>query len=1097
MKRKLRVFAMLLAAVMMFNEAGVVYATSDAGKVVVETSVSDNEAVELDETVSGNDADESVDVTENDGTVEGEESVIEEGTEEDIDVEEETEIVEEETESEEVSEETVSAGDAAVEEEETVSANDLEEVMLSDFDFPGMELSAEMVAQKAEVAAVVAELENAVPGEDYVDNILIFTAESGEKAKEIAAAYNQENVFWQDGIAMIHVPYATLDVLKVAADMNNNLPAVYPNLIYKATNLGTADAVLVENETAKDVEASSDVNAKAVAYTNDAGYANQWHHGMIGDVDAWNANVTGAGVDVVVIDSGIDSDHPDLKANIKGVYSTVYKTGLSGYPVDENGNLIRYMNDLDKAVYLSGEDENGHGTHVAGIIAADDNTIGGVGVAPEANIHSIRALDANGAGTSVMIYLALKKAQEIKPDVVNMSLGSLYYDYLEAPEVAKLINAGTVVVASAGNDGDTHVSQQKNYPAGYPNVISVGALERDGDLAWFSTNGDWVTIAAPGGTLHGSYDAAIANNFKYNANDIYSTYLNGGYAYMAGTSQASPVVAGTIALLIDSRETELAKVKGKSKVTKITNIMLKSAYDGIYYDNNYYGWVYGALNASEAILSAEVGKPTFSASTVIDGTKASQPTIAAGDDKYIIVKADNEDALVMVTTNGKTPNWSNAEYWDYGEVYVPANKSGNMTVKAVVEFGDKKVSANQKYKLVATAKSISAKNGTVQEIMIGKSVKMEVVFNPVYTTDQKMTWTTSDKTKFSVNANNGTVKCTAKAKTGDTATITGTLKSDPTKKVIITVKAVDKGRSTVTLADSKVTLSLATYESNKHSMKSTYNLAKDVTANCKVSYTSSNKKVAVVDEKTGKITAVGKGSCNITVKALDGSGKKVVKKVKVTSLMDYMEVYTADYWNYAYSSAYGGSNGTISIANGSSIKLNTYVEGFDGKAPSNKKINWTTTNKDVKVTGGKLVCGKDVPAGTKATVTGAAADGSGLSVKFTVTVYDKPSKIGWKEMKSNGNYTIKTSCKANVAHGDFIEDVGFPYIFSPVGKNNVYTSMTYTFSNPDVCYFDYEYDRETDSYYTVIRGAKKGKCVITYKTLDGSNKSCKFTITVK
>ncbi len=1065
--KKLRLVAMMLAAVMMFNEAGFAYATSELNNViedavVVEEAVSDNAAAVSngDATVTISDNDVYEETVENNG----------ETTEVSGEVSEE-ESVPDSNEEKIIREDTVSENDMQIEEGEITAA-----------DFPGMELSAEMIAQKAEVAAVVAELESAVPGEAYVNNLLIFTADTKEDAEKIAAAYNQENVLWQDGIAMMYVPYDTIDVLKLAADMNNNLPAVYPNLIYKAANVGTA---VVEEDVTEKTDSSPEALAGGVSYASNADYAKQWHHSMAGITDAWDVNVTGDGVKVAVIDSGIDTDHPDLVDNIKGAYSTVYETNWLGYPVDENGNMIWYVEDLDKAAYLTPEDEYGHGTHVAGIIAAANNDIGGVGVAPEADIYSIRALDENGSGTSYMIWLAVKKARELKVDVINMSLGTLIYDYIEAPEIANAIKDGIVVVAAAGNEGGYYSEEQKNYPAGFPSVISVGAQEKDGDLAWFSTWGDWVTIAAPGGTLYGSMEEAYNNNLVYGSDDIYSTYLNGTYGFMAGTSQASPVVAGTVALILDARDNELAKVKGKSKVTKITNILLDSA-DGASYSADW-GYVYSTLNASEAVLSANVGKPVLTPSTVIDATKASQPTIASGNSEYITVTADNEDAVILVTTNGKNPTWTTYEYYGYGEIQIPAAKTGNVTVKATVMFGDRKLTTTQKYKMVAKAESIYAKNGEAQNITIGKSVTMEVVFNPVYTTDKKMKWTSSDTVKFPVNAKSGAVKCTTKAQAGDTATITGILEADPTKTVTVTVTAVAKGVSTVTLANPKDVLQLATYESTKHSMKASYDLANDITANCAVSYTSSNKKVATVDEKTGLINAVGKGSCNITVKALDGSGKKVVKKVKVTALMADLNVGTAygtwSYMNDYMDEAYAGQ---VAIAKGCSIKFNTYAYGYAYGAVSNKKINWTSTNPNVKVSGSKIVCNKNAATHEKATLIGEAADGSGLYVKFDVTVYDKPTKLAWKISGRE-----KTSVNVTVKLGKFHEWVGSPYVFYPQ-NGDVYLMLSRTMSNTDVCYFDYDAEGNWG-----LVATKKGKCVITYKAQDGSNKTCKYTITVK
>lgn len=1118
MKRKMRVLAALLAAVMMFNDSGVAYATEIVANEAVESVSGNDEIAPVEESivddamVSEGDAEVNEDVSTGDVTDEVE---TEAEVETEVEVEEESEEVIEEAET------TVSANE--VEETEIEEAPKAEEIP-EGFNFTGMELSEEMVAQKAEIAAVVASLEGAVAGEDYIDGSMIFFANSEEEAKAIAAAYNTENVFFQSGIAMIQLPYATVDVLTEAADMSNNLPAVYPNIIYKTTNLEKVEGTAVERkntvsvkqmaeekiqaelsaldaklavkkaaeeaaqaettaETVVEVKTEELAPLSSVKYADDADYAKQWHHDVVGTEDAWKAGITGEGVKVAVIDSGIDSDHPDLKANIVAVESTVYKTDRYGYPIDERGNRVEDVEDL---VFLSGEDENGHGTHVAGIIAADDNTIGGVGVAPDADIYSIRALNAQGSGSSLMICWALEKAIELNVDVVNMSLGSHVYDYAEAPLIKKLIDNGTVVVAAAGNEG-YYLYDQKSYPAAYPSVISVAATYKVNgyqDLSWFSTFGNWVTIAAPGGYAKGSvYDFT-----GYDANDIYSTYLNGTYAFMAGTSQASPVTAGTVALVLQSREEELGNLNGKKKVDKVKNILLASENDEYYFSD--YGYVYGGLNTAAAVLSSvKLDAPTFKASKVIDDIKAKQPTIAAGYDEYITVSSTSENAIIYVTVNGKNPTANNWQYAGYGSVKVPADKSGTMTLKAVVELGDKKASATQKYKLVATAQSIEAKYGAEQNVVIGGSIKMPVVFYPEYTTDKKMEWVSSDKEKFTVNKTNGTVKCTKKAKAGDTAIITGTLKADKTKVVTVKVTAVEKSGVSVELKNASKTLELATYVTDQ-GLADYYDLSKDVTAkNCTVTYTSSNKKVAYVDENTGLIIPLSKGSCKITVQAMDGSKKKVVKKVTVVNPISYIGIdnLTDGSWTW---STYGDTGAMeVNVAKGCSIKLSTYVSGYYGNAASNKKINWTTTNDAVKVKGNKLVCSKTARVSSNyVTVTGTAADKSGIKVVLYVRVWDKPYAIAWGNDSSDMAKNVKTTVEHRSAV--YFEDPGFWYVKG--SGTDMYKYFSCSMSNPDVCYWDVDEDG-----YLILVGAKKGTCVITYKALDGSNLTAKCTVTVK
>lgn len=1120
MRKVTKVLAYLMALLMAISTPlNVLAQESDT----VSGNVEIIESVEFDETVSDNEDDvaEDVETVSDNEVIVDEENTVSDNEEVTVSDNEELEVEEVVFDNMGM---TVSANATEISEE--VEAKENSEA----FGFSGMKLTETMLEQKAEIAAIVASLEDAVAGEDYVDGVMLFFANSEEEAKEIAAAYNTDNVFYQDGVGMIQLPYATVDVLTLAADMSNNLPALYPNIIYTASELGAVELDVVDTDKSESVKQkatekvsaeketleyrleeqkkiskeaqesaievekenvlveSDKVHTEALAplssiqYADDVDYGKQWHHDVVGTETAWNLGITGEGVKVAVIDSGIDSDHPDLKENIAAVESTVYKTNILGWPVDEDGNLVEYVEDL---VFLSGEDENGHGTHVAGIIAADDNTIGGVGVAPDAEIYSIRALNAKGSGSSLMIYLALQKALELNVDVVNMSLGSHVYDYTQASAIKKLIDNGIVVVAAAGNEG-YYLYDQKSYPAAYPSVISVAAtysVNGYQDLAWFSTFGDWVTIAAPGGYAQGS----VYNFIGYDTNDIYSTYLNGSYAFMAGTSQASPVTAGTVALVLQSRKNEMDNIKGKKKVDKVRNILLSTEKEEGYYSE--YGYVYGGLNTADAIISSiDLDAPTMTPSTVIDGTKVKQPTIAAGDNEYITVSSTSSNAIIYVTSNGKNPSDSCWQYAGYGSVKVPANKSGNMTIKATVVFGDKKASTTQKYKLVAKAQGIEAKNGTEQQIVIGGSVKMAVNFYPLYTTDKKMEWTSSDQTKFSVNKTNGTVKCTKKAQVGDTAIITGTLKADPAKVVTIKVTAINKADVSVELKDQKETLTLATYVTDQGYVDY-YDLSADVTAkNCDVTYISSNKKVAIVDEFTGVIIPVGKGSCKITATATDGSKKKVVKKVTVVNPVSSIGVDNLVDGSWGFSSYGYTGELLVNVAKGSSIKMKTYISGYYDGAMNNKKINWTTTDENVKFKGNKLVCGKNATVSSKyVTVTGTAADGSGVKIVLKVRVWDKAKAIGWQ----NGSNTIQKSKIVTITHG-YDESYKEPVFFYSAEEADIYRGGTMIFSNPDVCYLD------VDNYGNVILvGAKKGKCTITYKALDGSNLSCKYVITVK
>ena len=225
----------------------------------------------------------------------------------------------------------------------------------------------------------------------------------------------------------------------------------------------------------------------------------------IDKIDAEMVWPTGNNADTIkvgIIDTGISKDHPDLKANIKGGVNTIRPQ-------------------------KSWNDDNGHGSHVAGIVAALNNSSGVVGAAPLADLYAIKVLNANGSGYLSDVIEGIQWAVAKNMRVVNMSLGTGSDILSMRDAVIAARNAGVVVVAAAGNSGGSVL-----YPAAYPEVIAVSATDQDNQSAWFSSYGPEVDLAAPGVS-------------------IYSTYKSSNYATLSGTSMAAPHVAGAAALLLN------------------------------------------------------------------------------------------------------------------------------------------------------------------------------------------------------------------------------------------------------------------------------------------------------------------------------------------------------------------------------------------------------------------------------------------------------------------------------------------------------------------------------------------------------------------
>lgn len=213
---------------------------------------------------------------------------------------------------------------------------------------------------------------------------------------------------------------------------------------------------------------------------------------------AWDITM-GQGVKVGIIDTGMDYNHPDLKANYAGGYNAV---DTSEPPMDDNG----------------------HGTHVAGIIGAVRDGAGVAGVAPKASLYAVKVLNAEGSGAYSAIIDGIQWAVTNRMDVVNMSLGGPKGSSALKKAVEAAYRAGVTLVIAAGND-----SGPVNYPARYPQAIAVAASDSSDKIAPFSSRGPEITVIAPG----------VAIN---------STYMGGGYKSLSGTSMASPHVAGLAAL---------------------------------------------------------------------------------------------------------------------------------------------------------------------------------------------------------------------------------------------------------------------------------------------------------------------------------------------------------------------------------------------------------------------------------------------------------------------------------------------------------------------------------------------------------------------
>ncbi len=277
------------------------------------------------------------------------------------------------------------------------------------------------------------------------------------------------------GIQVLRVPEDRLDQVLAALSHNPNIEFVEPN--YIAT---TMDEI-----------------------PSDPHFAEQWGLAAIGAPAAWGVTTGSADVTIAIVDTGVDLTHPDL-----------------------DGKIVRgwdFVNDD-----ADPKDDNGHGTHVAGIAAAESNNgIGVAGVSWGAWIMPIKVLNSSGSGSYADVAAGIVYAVDNGAEVINLSLGGSAPSEALRAAIQYAYSANVVVVAAAGNTG----AEGLMYPAAYPEVIAVGAVDRSVNWAAFSSYGQELDLVAPGV-------------------DIVSTCRGASYCVMAGTSMATSHVTGSVALLL-------------------------------------------------------------------------------------------------------------------------------------------------------------------------------------------------------------------------------------------------------------------------------------------------------------------------------------------------------------------------------------------------------------------------------------------------------------------------------------------------------------------------------------------------------------------
>ena len=708
--------------------------------------------------------------------------------------------------------------------------------------FPGMAegytFNEEEIAEKAEVQEY-AEDWRACEENSYVSGELIFLADTKEEALLYAEAYNATLTEYSYGVAVITLNASdefaeatVMNAMEAAADPNSNLPAVWPNYYqYLDTeNLdGMAHASVAEVIVNPSTEGDSDP-----FLSTDSQYC-QWFHYAVNSHIAHKGGITGKGIKVAVIDTGINTSHEE------------------------------FSNALTIDIGCGVEDDNNHGSNVCGIIGAmANNGKGGCGIAPDCTLMSIRVFQNNSA-TEANVVRGINAAVENDANIINMSLGGSNYSDVYQQAIDNAYQEGVVIFCSAGNN----YADSIHYPGGYNHAVSVAALNQNLTRAAFSNYGKTVRYAAPGVQMWAPY--------KF-YNGVSSSTI---YGSMQGTSQASPVMAGCAALLY-----AYVDGSGSQKVENVLAALDKSCtkLPGV-------GVEKGIVNMAKALGMTEdtaaPPKPVFNRTAGTYNTKQLSISITAEPGTLIYYSVDGKPVTYR---NGKLSD--NAILYE-NESFLIGGK-GTITVNAIAVKQSNQLSsanASARYILKPSVEevTVTSKNG-VNYVAQGRTLALQASLYPDYAADKKVTWSITNCPDGKVSiSNSGVVKVNADA---EPKSYLVNATSSNGKTGIFTIKVLKSYNpvTSVNLKNRKVSV-LAGKSLN---IKDITVMHQDKTGGklSDLQWSSSDNTVAVVsvtdssDPSKGAgtltINTIKAGKIKVTGTAKDGNGKSLTIEVNVT-----------------------------------------------------------------------------------------------------------------------------------------------------------------------------------------------------------------------
>ena len=924
-----KVVAVILAASMTFAQTGGVYAAQTVSGEIV--SASENETVievqpssEISqngtETVSGNT--EETEKTAQEKTTGAEETA-------DADVSDPYETVSDD-----------SAEEAA---EASVSGN-ISDVLKG---MPeGFKLSDEEILGKQRIREhdVIRQMENMQPGVDYVEDEVIFYCEDPEYAKTVAEAYGGTLSSCELGVAVIKLDKDKISVkeaVAAGADEATLLPPVDANTKTYLTDpvkeafvstpeVSTEGSIFSAKKNAIDKRdwtywrEKADYNDPGLnpayvypgnAVENYAVSGYQWMHDAVGTYQAW-AVTRGKGATVAVIDTGVYAGHVDLV-----------------------GKVTDYSSET---AFKNMKDYSGHGTHVAGIVAAAaGNNKGGVGIAPEASILAIPVFVENYYESADLAKGIDFVTNNDKPlaDVINMSLGGPLYSEVEQTAITKAHDAGIAVCAAMGND----TANPMKYPAAYDNVIAVAAVDESRQKSDFSTYGDWADISAPGTAIFSTWNGST-ENAQGQTRDYYASW--------DGTSMACPVVSGVCALYISALkeagkewDPDMIEADLKKSVTKISSPYKIGA---------------GMVNAA-ALLS------------LLEDTGAPQIKVPSKLSANSVITLDAESAAggttgFIYTLNGKKPSAVNGEIREgffvetvSSNVAVPVsdmldnglelNEDIKLTVARITGMGTMTETAEETIKLEGNAATGASIIGSD---VLGKGKSLVYRLNRTLPKNSSV-WEL-ENAPDGVTINKRTGKVSSKKTSSGSFTVVADIDGTKIQKRVSLVDAASSVTLKASGTDKNINIPVTDKNGNIKSVR-LYNAdmpgntttenkltltGKTDNAQIPVEYISSKPSIAEVDSN-GVVTAKKAGTVKIICRAADGSNKQAAVTVKVIVPVSKIDMFL--------------DKGMQAIAYGKSMKIRPAIGAAYGK-PTINKLSWD--KEPVRVTAYAGTSGIDV-----------------------------------------------------------------------------------------------------------------------------------------